>query len=69
MSLLDRLLLYLEARDARAALIGGMALAAYGIARATFDIDMLLTDRRILRTGFWSEWAGEERPCVPGFAA
>lgn len=35
------------------ALIGASALAARGVARSTFDIDLLTTDTRVLRPDLW----------------
>jgi hypothetical protein len=35
------------------ALIGGAALASAGVARSTFDEDLLTTDRRVLTPSFW----------------
>lgn len=57
MRLLDGLLARLAAQEIPAALIGGMALAAYGVSRATEDIDLLVLDRAVLGKDFW---AGEE---------
>jgi hypothetical protein len=37
------------------ALIGAVALSLYGISRSTLDIDLLVTDRRVLEPDFWSD--------------
>jgi hypothetical protein len=36
------------------ALIGAAAMAARGIVRSTDDLDLLVTDRAVLRTAFWA---------------
>lgn len=58
MTLLEELLEYLETHDVPAALIGGVALAVHGIARATWDIDVLVIDRAVLEDRFWAGWHG-----------
>lgn len=55
MTLLLRLVAYLEARGVISALIGGAALAAHGIARATLDFDLLVVDRAVLAPQFWKD--------------
>lgn len=35
------------------ALIGAAALAAAGVSRSTFDLDLLVSDRRVLSSAFW----------------
>ena len=55
MSLLDRVLSHLADKKVASALIGGLALAAHGISRATEDIDLLVLDREVLAEGFW-DW-------------
>jgi hypothetical protein len=37
-------------------LIGGFALAAHGVARATEDVDLLVLDRSVLGEPFWEGW-------------
>ncbi len=54
MNLLVAVLDYLHARQVRAAAIGGVALAAHGIVRATLDADVLVTDRTVLHPEFWA---------------
>jgi hypothetical protein len=44
---------YLEARRVQSALIGGIALGAHGVARATLDVDLLVADRGVLVAAFW----------------
>lgn len=51
----------LEERGVPAALIGGLALGAHGIARATLDVDVLVVDTAVLDAAFWSR--------VPALAA
>jgi hypothetical protein len=40
--------------DVPYAVIGAVALAARGISRATLDVDLLTTDRKVLDDEFWS---------------
>jgi len=42
------------------ALVGAGAMAAHGVARSTFDVDLLTTDRRVLAAAFWQALAGKE---------
>ena len=53
---MDQVLAHLAGRGVAAALIGGMALAAHGIARSTEDIDFLVLDRAVLKEDFWQGW-------------
>jgi hypothetical protein len=53
-TLLSRVLEVLEAHGARPALIGGMALAAHGVGRATQDFDILVLDTAVLSETFWT---------------
>ena len=55
MTLLDRVHRLLSAQQVAHALVGAAALAARGIARSTYDIDLLTTDRRVLDAALWSE--------------
>ncbi|MBI4516812.1 MAG: hypothetical protein HY699_13455 [Deltaproteobacteria bacterium] len=57
MNLLVAVLGYLHARHVQAAAIGGVALAAHGIVRATLDADVLVTDRTVLHPEFWAALA------------
>jgi hypothetical protein len=52
--LLGRVAAALEAAGIDCALIGAMALAARGVARATFDIDLLTLEERALDESTWS---------------
>jgi hypothetical protein len=52
------LLAYLERQRIPFCLIGGLALAAWGVARYTADADLLAMDPRVLDPGFWSDWKG-----------
>lgn len=54
MTLLDRVHRLLSAQQVAHALVGAAALAARGIARSTYDIDLLTTDRRVLDAELWS---------------
>jgi hypothetical protein len=44
----------LTSRGVPHALIGAAALASAGVARSTFDLDLLTTDRRVLDAAFWT---------------
>jgi hypothetical protein len=57
-TLLARVLEVLEARGARPALIGGMALAAHGVGRATQDFDILVLDLTVLSEKPWTALRG-----------
>jgi hypothetical protein len=54
-TLLEQVTARLDAERIPYALIGAAALAAAGIARSTFDIDLLTTDRRCLVDGMCVE--------------
>jgi hypothetical protein len=53
MTLLDRVVATLEAAGVPHALIGAAAAAARGLARSTYDVDLLTTDARVLDDAFW----------------
>lgn len=53
MTLLERVASHLATEGVPHAVIGAAALAAAGISRSTFDVDLLTTDRRILDAAFW----------------
>lgn len=55
MTLLDRVHRLLSAQQVAHALVGAAALAVRGVARSTYDIDLLTTDRRVLDRPFWRE--------------
>jgi hypothetical protein len=57
MTLLDRVVDLLVSRDVPHALIGAAALAARGVARSTFDIDLLTTDAAVLEHEWWAPFA------------
>lgn len=59
MTLVDRVLRLLNAHAVPHALIGASALAAHGIARSTYDIDLLTTDARVLGVGLWDPLRAE----------
>lgn len=58
MTLLDRVTLVLTDAAIPHALIGASALSAAGVARSTFDIDLLVMDRRVLRVEVWESLRG-----------
>ncbi|MEO8678741.1 MAG: nucleotidyltransferase [Vicinamibacterales bacterium] len=49
---------HLNSRQVPWAVIGATALASYGVARSSLDVDLLVTDRRCLDPGFWTPLAG-----------
>lgn len=53
MTLLDRVHAVLESQGIPHALVGAAALAAAGVSRSTFDIDLLVTDTTVLRPAAW----------------
>ncbi len=53
MNLLARVVGLLDGHSVPHALIGAAALAVRGIARSTFDIDLLTTDTRVLAAEWW----------------
>jgi Nucleotidyl transferase of unknown function (DUF2204) len=55
MSLLDEISSTLDAAGIRHALIGALALAAYGVNRATVDLDLFVTNVSCLRPDFWAD--------------
>jgi hypothetical protein len=55
MTLADRVAAVLTAQGIPHALIGAAALAAAGIARSTFDLDLLTTDARVLQADLWQD--------------
>jgi predicted nucleotidyltransferase len=52
--LLARVVDVLDGLGARHALIGAAALAAHGVARSTFDLDLLTTNPAVLDTAAWA---------------
>jgi hypothetical protein len=59
MTALDRVRSALDQRHLPYALIGAAALAVRGIARSTFDIDLLTTDLRALDAQVWTSFPAE----------
>jgi hypothetical protein len=55
MSLLEEIRAALDAAGIRHALIGALALSAYGVNRATVDLDLLVADASCLRPDLWSD--------------
>jgi hypothetical protein len=54
MTLVARVVDVLEGNGVAAAVIGGVALAAAGVARSTLDVDLLTTETRVLDAGMWA---------------
>jgi hypothetical protein len=61
MSLLTDALAFLARQQVPAAVIGGVALAAHGIARATLDTDLFVVDARVLTPDFWEGWSSTDQ--------
>lgn len=55
MSLLEEISSTLETAGIRHALIGALALSAYGVNRATLDLDLLVTDPSCLKSDLWAD--------------
>jgi len=51
-----RLISHLKHQNVGHCLIGGLALAAWGVARYTADADLLTLDPRVLDPSLWSSW-------------
>lgn len=60
MTALERVAGHLAAERVAHALIGAAALAAAGVSRSTVDLDLLVTDRRVLAISFWRPLADPE---------
>jgi hypothetical protein len=60
MTLLDRVVRLLTALQVPHAVIGAAALAAHGIARSTYDIDLLTTDARVLAPALWEPMRADD---------
>ncbi len=60
MKLLAAVVDVLNRSGARYALVGAGAMAAHGVARSTFDVDLLTTDGRVLADEFWQSFATDE---------
>jgi hypothetical protein len=56
--LATRVVEHLESRGVPCALVGGVALGAHGIARATLDIDVLVASPAVLEPAFWATLKG-----------
>ena len=54
MTLVERVSDLLQSIEIPHALVGAAALAAAGVARSTFDIDLLVTDGRVLHPETWT---------------
>jgi hypothetical protein len=59
MTPLDRVCDVLDQHSIGYALIGAAALAVYGVARSTFDIDLLATDRGVLDAALWTAFGDQ----------
>jgi hypothetical protein len=68
MSLIGDVLALLTSRQVPAAVVGGVALAAHGIARATLDTDVLVVDERVFDDELWSGWESTQREVFRGEA-
>ena len=55
MSLLEEISSILDAAGIRHALIGAFALSAYGVNRASIDLDLFVADAACLQAGLWSD--------------
>ena len=55
MSLLEEISSTLEAAGIRHALIGALALSAYGVNRASVDLDLFAADPSCLRSDLWAD--------------
>ncbi len=55
MTLLAETVELLEARGVKFAMIGATALAVLGSSRSTQDLDILTTDRAVLKRSYWTE--------------
>ncbi len=53
-TLFDAVVDRLDQANVPFALIGAAALAVHGVSRSTLDVDLLVTDPRVLESGFWS---------------
>lgn len=61
-SLLGDVVAHLHRKRVPFALIGATALASHGLARATFDIDLITLARDVLSREFWNPLQGEIDP-------
>ena len=59
MTLAARVFEHLRGHGIGGAIIGGVAMAIHGIARATVDLDVLVSDSRVLAVRFWDPLGGE----------
>ncbi len=57
LSLLALVVDHFRRRDVKFALIGAAAMAVHGVARSTFDVDLLTLDLAVLDTAFWDPLA------------
>ncbi len=53
-----RILSHLKRQNIEHCLMGGLALAAWGVARYTADVDLLTLDPRVLDASLWGDWGG-----------
>lgn len=56
MTLFEDVAADLESRGVACAMIGAAALAAHGVARSTYDLDLLVVDRQVLDETWWGPW-------------
>jgi hypothetical protein len=64
MSLAARVITHLERASVPCAVIGGVALGAHGIARATLDTDVLVCEPGVLVAAFWTRRRGVPVPTI-----
>lgn len=62
--LLPRVIAVLDRLGVRYALIGAGALAVHGVARSTFDLDLLTTSQTVLDPAAWANLAADSRAHV-----
>ncbi len=58
--LLEKVTSVLDRAEIPYAVIGASALTVYGVSRATFDLDLLVTDMACLQPAFWASLEGED---------
>jgi hypothetical protein len=64
MRLLDEIRATLDAAGIDHALVGALALSAYGVNRATLDLDLFTTAASCLRSDFWADLALFQKVCA-----
>jgi predicted nucleotidyltransferase len=59
LSLLQRVAARLAEEEIAFAVIGAAAMAVHGVARSTMDLDLLVTEARVLDNALWRSFGGE----------